>query len=502
MPIQRGAPWALNVRMDARREPMSSVDTAWLHMDRPTNPMTIVTLVRFERAIDFRKLNRVVEERFLAFARMRMRPVESMTGVEWEEDPDFRLVRHVRRTELPQPGDERALATLVGKLVTGRLDPRHPRWRFDLIEGVDGGCALVTRIHHCYADGIALVRVFLSLCDPVEGSPAPAHTPAEPASTVAQSWLERLTPGAIDRVLKEGSDLVARGLHLAWHPGELGETARQGVGIAAEFARVLLLSDDPQTPLRGTLSTHKRVAWCRPLPLELARATAHTLGCTINDVLTSAVAGAFGAYLRSAGVDVTGMSIRATVPVNLRPLDEAPQLGNQFGLVFMPLPIGIANPYERIYAVHAGMQALRQSPQPLMSVVLLAVLGLAPKTLEQPAIDLFSNKASLVMSNVPGPRAALKMCGVPIGELLFWVPQSGNIGIGVSVMTYNERIHFGLIADGNLIAEPQRVTREFERQVRALGRIVAGPAPAPPVARPTRARVKRPKRAAQSRRKP
>ncbi len=454
--------------MGARRESMSSVDTAWLHMDRPTNPMTIVGLMRFRRRLPFERLKVIVEERFLAFQRLRMRPVESITGVAWEEDPHFRLSRHVRRRPLPPPGGERALAELVARLLGRALDPRYPRWQFDLIEGVGTGCALIVRIHHCYADGIALMRVLLSLADPVHDPDASSAAAAEPSPTPAQSWLELLTPAVVSRALQEGSDLAGRGLHLALHPGELGDTARQGVGIAAEFARVALLADDPPTPLRGKLSTHKRVAWCRPLPLEIARSAAHALDCTINDVLTAAVAGAFGKYLCDAGADVSGMSVRALVPVNLRPPGEPLGLGNEFGLVFMTLPIGIANPRDRIYAVHAQMQALRQSPQPLMSMVLLAILGLGPKTLQEPAVDLLSNKATLVMSNLPGPRAPMKLCGVPIEEVLFWVPQSGNLGIGVSVLTYNDRIHFGLIADRNLIAEPQRVADEFERQVRSL----------------------------------
>jgi len=486
MPIQLDAPSDLNAAVAARREPMSSVDTAWLHMDRPTNPMMIVSLMRYGRRLNFRNLTRAVEQRFLVHPRLRMRPVESLTGVVWEEDAHFRLARHVRRTTLAAPGDERALADAVADLAGRRLDPRYPRWRFDLIDGIGDGCALVVRIHHCYADGIALVRVLLALADPVR-APANAAAPVPGAAHAqVESWLERLTPAAMNRVMQEGSELVQRGLHLALHPGELSEAARQGVGIAAELARVALMPDDPATPLRGKLSTHKRVAWSRPLPLENARAAAHMLGCTINDVLTAAVAGAFGSYLRAAGVDVTGLSIRAAVPVNLRGPGEPAGLGNQFGLVFMPLPIGIANPYERIYSVHAQMQLLRQSQQPLMSIVLLAILGLGPRTLQQPAVDLLSNKATLVMSNVPGPRVPMKLCGVEMEEVLFWVPQSGNLGIGVSVFTYDNQIHFGVIADRNLMPEPQRVVDEFERQVQELvSALPATPAiPLPPAPAP------------------
>jgi WS/DGAT/MGAT family acyltransferase len=464
--------------MAARREPMSSVDTAWLHMDRPTNPMTIVALMRFRRPLDLGRVMQMVEKGFLVFERLKMRPVEGITGVAWEEDAHFRLARHVRRVVLPAPGDERALADLVGRLAGRRLDPRYPRWQFTLIDGVKGGCALLIRIHHCYADGIALIRVLLSLADEAPQHAEPEAAPDKAPGSAVQSWLERVTPAALGRVMHESASLVDRGLH----PGEMTDAARQGIGIAAELARVALLADDPPTPLRGKLSTRKRVAWSKPLPLTIAREAAHALGCTINDVLTAAVAGAFGSYLRASGTDVTGLCIRAAVPVNLRSPQEPATLGNQFGLVFAPLPLGIANPYERIFAVHTQMQELRQSQQPLMSIMLLAVLGLAPKTLQQPAIDLLSNKASLVMSNVPGPRTALRICGEELVDVLFWVPQSGNIGVGVSVLTYNGRIHFGVIADRKLIPEPQRVVNAFAKQIRDL----AGPVPRLAGARPKR----------------
>jgi diacylglycerol O-acyltransferase / wax synthase len=173
------------------------------------------------------------------------------------------------------------------------------------------------------------------------------------------------------------------------------------------------------------------------------------------------VAGAIGAYLRSKGDDPTGQEIRAMVPVNLRPLDQAYKLGNRFGLVPLTLPIGIANPVERLYAVHARMNELKGSYQPMLAFAVLALSGLMVKPVQQAITGLFAKKATAVMTNVPGPREPLKFCGRTVEQVMFWVPQSGDIGMGVSVLSYAGGVQFGLITDARLCPDPEAIVERF-----------------------------------------
>ena len=119
------------------------------------------------------------------------------------------------------------------------------------------------------------------------------------------------------------------------------------------------------------------------------------------------------------------------VPVNLRPLDEAWKLGNRFGLAPLVLPIGIANPVGRVYAVRARMDELKGSYQPLLAFAVLAVAGLLIKPAQDALLGLFAKKATAVMTNVPGPAEPLKFCGATLRQTMFWVPASGDIGVGV-----------------------------------------------------------------------
>jgi hypothetical protein len=159
------------------------------------------------------------------------------------------------------------------------------------------------------------------------------------------------------------------------------------------------------------------------------------------------------------------------VPVNLRAAEEPMTLGNKFGLVFVDLPVGARNPLQRVYRMHDTMRALKGSLQPPMTLVVLGLLGLVPTAVQAPAIELFSRKGTLVASNVPGPQSPLFLCGQRIDEMYFWVPQSGTMGIGVSVLSYAGKVYFGVIADRALIANPRdlvdRLGAEFERLVLA-----------------------------------
>src|SRR5688572_22749356 len=159
-------------------EPMSGVDLAWLRMERATNPMTIVGVLILSGRVTHRELSALVQERLLRFARFQQLPVHDALGTHWQSDPHFKLDAHVRRLKLPPRAGQAQLEAAASKLASTQLDPRHPLWQLHLIERYRKGSAVIARFHHCYADGIALMRVLLSLTDP-----APAAVPAGVASS-------------------------------------------------------------------------------------------------------------------------------------------------------------------------------------------------------------------------------------------------------------------------------------------------------------------------------
>jgi diacylglycerol O-acyltransferase / wax synthase len=473
------------------REHMSPVDVAWLRMDRPTNLMVIVGVMTFDGPLEFAMLRQRVAERFAALPRFRARPVDGDAGAFWEEDPDFDLDAHLHRTALPAPAGQAELEALAGELACTELDHRRPLWEFHLVENHASGAAVILRIHHCYADGMALMDVFLGMTD--EPPPPPPAAPRRRRRRGPLAWIGELpVPGSglVERALAAGGHWMTRLAEFALHPRQANELAQHAVALLAEATRVALLPPDPPTPLKGRLGRRKRIAWGEErLPLDEVATVARAHGCKINDVLMATAAGALGDYLQCRGVDTRGLTIRATVPVNLRRPEDAPSLGNAFGLVFLDLPVGIADPLARLRAVQAAMDGLKQSYQPLLMLGLLGALGLMPGRVETAAIDLLSVKATLVASNVAGPRQAVHFGGRRITGLVFWVPQSGQLAAGISLMSYDGAVQFGLLADARRVPDPRAVVARFpaafEKLVLAT---LLGPLDAPSRRRATPAR--------------
>jgi diacylglycerol O-acyltransferase / wax synthase len=480
--VERGSCLAVfrgRTPMSAGRERMSSVDVAWLRMDRAANHMMIVGLMVLADRIDIEEFKRVLRSRWLRYRRFRQRVVDDVLGPMWVDQRAFDLDLHVQLTALPGRAGKRELEALLSNLASTPLDPERPRWKFHLVEKYGKGSAIVMRIHHCYADGIAMIRVLLSLTAASRAESLASGSEGRAAGRRSRKnresaplpWLVALLPPAaeiIEAALRQGQSLLDTSLELARNPEKALELAKHAVGLAQELAKLALLPSEPATSLKGTLSGHKLAAWTRPLPLARVKTLSRRLDCTINDVLMSLVAGVLGEHLRDGGYTNPDLEIRASVPVNLRPAAETPTLGNRFGLVFVTLPVGETDPVARVRRLHATMSSLKQSYQPVLVLGILAALGVAPEAIHSSAVDIFSSKASLVASNVPGPREPLYLAGGRIAEQMFWVPQSGSIGVGVSILTYAGRIHFGLIADRLLVPHPARLVNRLPAALEAL----------------------------------
>lgn len=453
---------------------MSKVDTAWLRMEQPTNLMMINGVIFLGGALDYERLLQTIEQRFLTFRRFTQKASDGAAGAHWVTDPDFDTSWHVRRTALPGKADKEELELLVSDLASTPLDPERPLWQFHVVENFIEGPVIIVRIHHCIADGIALVQVFLSLTDSTPEGRASAGEPETwkkrraSESPIFQRLLEPAREG-IDFATHMGQRLVAEGQKILQDPSLATDYVVEATEIVKELSHSLTLPDDPDTRFRGTLGVRKQVAWAEPLALDEVKAVGKALGCTVNDVLIAAVSGALRNYMIAQGDSKDALQdIRATVPVNLRPLEHAKDLGNHFGLVFLDLPLGLESPLERLYAVNERMTQLKSSRQAAVTFGFLAALGMGPSALQKPVLDVLSQKASAVLTNVPGPRGPIYLAGTRIEELMFWVPQNGQIGLGISILSYNGQVFFGLITDSRLVSDPRNIIERFKPEFEKL----------------------------------
>ena len=470
------------------RERMSTIDTAWLRMDSPVNLMMIVGVHLFETPVSYEKLKQVVAARLLQYRRFKQRVVTDATGSWWVDDTHFDLSQHLHRVSLPGKGDKAELEKYVGILSTESLDPTRPLWQFHLVENYKGGNALVARIHHCIADGIALIGVLLSMTAPsLEGSLRIPDTPSwiktRQSNDNANIWEDFFTPvtqaavKAINLTSNVASTAIGQTGGLLQHPQAAVGAASSKVlsftkiasQVAKDAAQIALMEDDTASSLKGKPGRAKTVAWTEPLPLQEIKAIGKALGCSVNDVLLSCVCGAIRSYLLSQGESVKyDAQLRAMVPVNLRPAGQEHELGNKFGLVPLTLPIGIGNPLARLYEVRRRMEELKNGYQAVLAMALLGTVGAMPQPMQKMILQLISKKATAVMTNVPGPTQTLYMAGAKMTQVMFWVPQSNDLGLGVSILSYGGGVQFGVITSKKLCPHPNKIIERFEPEFEKL----------------------------------
>jgi diacylglycerol O-acyltransferase / wax synthase len=417
---------------------MPVADRVWLGLDSARNLMMVTAVLEFAEPVDERGLRAVLAGRLLAaYPRFGQRIVRGRWPVrapQWH-DVDVDLDVHFQRVT----SDGSGLSAVVDALLSRPLDLSRPPWHCHLVTG-PAGDALVVRVHHAVADGIALAGVLLALTD--EADPALGQSP--PVEAVAHRPTAPL-PSMVGLI----------------------------TGMAWNGLRLLALPREPRTELTGRPGIPKRSAWTPGLPLAQVRSVAAATGGSVNDVLLAVIAGALRRYLLDAGVQPP--DLRVFVPVSVRPAG-APlrgQLGNRFGLLFPQLPVAEPAPIARVAAVSRQMAALKASTEAASSSSMIRILGTFPNWTHALAGRVLGSKATAVVTNVPGPRRPVRLAGAEVTRLTYWVPQVGSIGIGISIFSYAGAVCVGVATDAGLVPDPSRLTNAMTAEFDALRRALS-----------------------------
>ncbi|MFN8476072.1 MAG: wax ester/triacylglycerol synthase family O-acyltransferase [Anaerolineae bacterium] len=446
--------------MSVKTIPFTPVDTVWYRMDRPANHVMVTSVFTLDGRVDFERVKATLANRLLHFDRFHCRVVEHgfpNPTLYWEEDPYFDLDKHVHHVALPEPGNKQALLDLVADLATVSIDYERPLWQVHVVDNVDQGSAVVMRFHHCIADGTAMLAVSNRMFD------TSADAPVELTDT-RRKKKHRGFLSTMIRPAKAVTGLAHTGVDAVAHPqATLGKVqyAAEGVSTAAMTA---LRNNDPQTPLRGPLTGKQRVTYSDPVPLDAVRAIGKAHNATVNDVLVSAMAGALRHYMLEHGFNPDGLSVRAAVPVDLRPAGQAERLGNAFGLVFPQMPVGEPDVLNRLRLTKRAMDKIKRSPEAEVLLSIMALMGHTPKTTEDMVSSILAAKASLVFTNVAGPRQKLFFAGACIRSMVFWVPHPTEMTTGISILSYNGGVSLGVITDAGVIPDPEIITEQFTRE--------------------------------------
>ncbi|MCU1536277.1 MAG: putative diacylglycerol O-acyltransferase [Humibacillus sp.] len=438
----------------AAGRPLSPADALWLDLDRPDNLMVIVAVVLLRDPPHWPDVLAVVSERMVArhpvFAQVPRAATRRWGRPRWHDDAAFDLERHVHRTTLPGPGTDATLQAYIETHLHLPLDRSRPLWEVHLVDGHGGGAALVFRIHHALADGMALTRVLIELTDPLpEGQDSGDGGVLDREGDVAPRRVRGRTLGPPRHRLSPARRALTRVTRLVPTLGQL------------------ILTTNPKSDVGGTPGHRKRVLWTAPLPLEGLKQAGRDVDATLNDVLLSGVAGALHTYQVEQGAEP--VDLVTMVPVNLRPLDRPlPRaLGNRFALLFLPLPSGTGTTLRRLVETKRRMDWLKGSPEVALTTALIAVIGRTTGRLERVVVDFFADKAIGVTTNVAGPREPRRLAGVDVDGVLGWVPGSGRHTLGFCIFTYAESVRIGIMADEEVVADPEALLAGFERELQA-----------------------------------
>lgn len=414
--------------------PLRADDVVW-QQDRATNLHIVSAVVFLAGQSTAEKLRELVAERLVNFRRENgeklcprlTRRIGTMYGqYVWIEEANFNIEQHVKLWQGRQPATTTDLQDIVSEICSQPLPYDKPLWEFILVPTpeMENTHCFVFRIHHSYADGIALTRLFVNNLFDV---------PVRDYEPIRFSTKQRL---------------------LTWCKAAL-------VGPMTVLTKCLSPADRSEIH-GGALNGKKIVAWSKRFSLASVKEIKNATKTTVNDVMTSCLSGALRRYLRDNSAQKP-QDIWAAVPVDVRADRRSMKFTNKFALVFLRAPVGVEGSMEQLFETKRRMDEIKKSAEPFVAASTVRLLMLLPHFISKPILDLFSFKMSCVLSNVPGPQLTLTIGGNKALGGVFWPPARANIAIMMSIFSYNGHINIGVMVDEAIISKPHEIVANFEK---------------------------------------
>ncbi len=430
------------------------------------------------------RLTTVIASRLHLIPPFRRRLVEVPFGLDqpyWIEDPDFDIEYHVREIALPDPGDDRQLAEQAARLHARALDRRRPLWELYLVHGLAGGRkAVYSKVHHAAIDGVSGNDILAAVLDLT-----PDGRPVEPPV----AWSGEQEPGALELLARSAVSFYSHPLRAARMSYGLARALPTLAGASVRPAQALgegrrdpgaVLGPSsglraPSTPFNRSVSPHRRWAFVS-LPLAAVKEVKDAAGTTVNDVVMALCAGALRRWLQDHHA-LPEQPLVAAVPVSVRTEQQKGTHGNRISSMIASIPTHLADPAERLAACHQAMRAAKEQHGALPADMLADVAQFAMPALAGQAARLAArlrlvervNAFNLIISNVPGPNIALYYAGA---RLLAYYPLSAiadGQGLNITVMSLEGQLHFGLIADRDLVPDLDVMAGYLADELVALG---------------------------------
>jgi WS/DGAT/MGAT family acyltransferase len=432
---------------------MSATDAGFYYAESENTPLHVGSVAVFEGpAPTYGDLVRLLLSKLhnVPRYRQRVREVPMQLGRPmWVDDPHFQILYHVRHTAVPSPGSDEQLRNLAGRVLGQRLDMAKPLWEVWLVEGLENGrWAIISKVHHCMVDGIAGTDLMQQIfdIDPDAKHPAP------------KEWTAQRDPsdlGLAAGALVENVTHPLRQLTSAPALGGAGRTAKGLINSGKTLASALpQFAKQAATPmartLTGPIGPHRRWAWT-DAQFEEFKGVRTALGGTVNDVVLTAITRGFRDLLKGRGALAENVVVRSMVPVSVRQPGERGSLDNRVSAVFVDLPVGEADPAERLTRIRQQMDDYKKTMQAVDARSIISMGDFVAPTLlslgVRAAMQMGQFWAQAVTTNVPGPRVPLYVLGRRMCSAHAYVPIAGGTRVSIGIFSYLNTMTFGINAD-------------------------------------------------------
>eukprot|EP00668_Euglena_longa_P010262 GGOE01012443.1.p1 GENE.GGOE01012443.1~~GGOE01012443.1.p1 ORF type:complete len:526 (-),score=174.15 GGOE01012443.1:509-1924(-) len=379
--------------------------------------------------------------------------LETYTGRQWrwEKLKGFALEDYIKLHVLTD-NTPQGFHNFLDEVASIQLPRDKAQWMVYLVHGTETGCKVLLRFHHVIADGAGLGMWFYNMCVDEEQQKKDLEARKEMAAKAkANRGGKRSNRGTLDTL----DALCAKVLI-----------------ILGGLLKLLLLQRDSNSPVKGPKVGRKKTAVLGQdllFQLEEVKKVGKALHpeMTVNDTMCALIGGTFTRYYKSLQLHPEQMMMRVTMPINVR-YGSTIKMENSFTIVFKSLPIHLPTPEERIAHFHIRMGMLKSGMEPQLSILLQHVLTWLPEPLMRLVVLRFTICSSAVLTNVLASAAPFYVCGQKSLNTAFWVPASGDIGVGISIMTYTDQVGVNFISDENLIADWAPVVRFLREEWAAM----------------------------------
>jgi WS/DGAT/MGAT family acyltransferase len=449
-------------------------DTVFLHLEREGMPLNVACVCIFEGEVAFKDLIHSVESKLPLLPRYLKRVVAPPFNVglpTWEYDPSFDIRNHVRELTL-QRGTDAELKSVAGKFLSKVMNRQHPLWDLTLVHGLKGNrAAVIIRLHHCLADGIAGVGIVKVLMDQ---SPVAPRLPRKKLRLEVPRPRDPLT-SLVGNVVDSYSDFVKRTLSALADLLSMAERASaNGESLPADELSRLLPEVAAFTerlrfnvPYRGP----QKFAWT-DIPLAQVKAIRQACGTSVNDVVLALVTATIRRYSELHGDRVKGRLLRMMVPVNLRDSENSGELGNRISLVPVTIPLDIRNSRKLLAAVHKRSEFVKHAHTAELVSLAGGLIGMFPTSLQAMVGPLLSRLPitpfNLVCTNVPGPQVPLYLLGRKMLSFYPYVPIGGEMAMNCAVLSYDGKMFFGFSGDVHAAPDLRRLEKLLQASFEEL----------------------------------